>query len=303
MLLSAQLNSNNGSSRNALYLSTEAQLQTTRLNQILTTHPGLADLSPTEKPSLARIQSTRVHDLESQEHILRYQVPVAIQRFNVGLVVVDSIAANYRAEFAKGGKPAHSLAQRSTQVAELGALLRNLARSHNIAIVVANQVADRFETQSQLAPLSQQQQSTQTPRALSPSQRSAPAPALAPPLPPPPSYATPHLSTPYPLDLDHQQRFFTGWGDTPVPHNNESLKTPSLGLTWTNQLATRIALLRSPVYEARVYQPGEDKAIAGWERAMKVVFSAWCPEGETRFEIWQGGVRGIEDDGQSGEGV
>ncbi|KAM0713553.1 hypothetical protein Q7P37_010515 [Cladosporium fusiforme] len=297
LLLSAQLNSRNGSPRNALYISTEAQLQTTRLNQILTSHPKLADLQPTEKPTLARIQSTRVHDLEAQEHILRYQVPVAIERFNVGLVVVDSIAANYRAEFAKGGKPAHSLAKRSTQVAELGAHLRNLARSHNIAIVVANQVADRFEAQSQLAPLSQQLQ-TQTPRAASPSQKH-PGPAPANPTHQPNTL----FSTTSPLDLDHQQRFFTGWGDNPFPNPNATLKTPSLGLTWTNQLATRIALLRSPIYEARVYQPGEDKAIAGWKRALKVVFSAWCAEGETEYEIWQGGVRGIVHDVGGCEGA
>lgn len=219
---------------------------------------------------------------------------MAIQRYNVGLVVIDSIAANYRAEFAKGGKPAQSLARRSTQVAELGALLRHLAYSHNIAIVVANQVADRFEPQSNLAPLSQQQQ-TQTQRAASPTQRH-PAPAPA------PTQPNPHLfSTPNPLSLDHQQRFITGWGDSPFPHSTETPKTPSLGLTWTNQLATRIALLRSPIYEARVYQPGEDKAVAGWERVMKVAFSAWCAARETGFEIWEGGVRGLKDPGEGGD--
>lgn len=281
LLLSAQLHTNNGSPRTALYISTEAQLQTTRLNQILTNHPKLQALPQTQQPTLARIQSTRVHDLEAQEHILRYQVPVAIARFNVGLVVIDSIAANYRAEFGKSGKPSQSLAQRSTQVAQLGSLLRSLALKHNIAIVVANQVADRFEPQSQLAPLSQQQQapgSTQIPLA------------------PPP--ATQHQHQPLALgpnlSLDHQQRFFTGWGDRPLSPTSSptSLKTPSLGLTWTNQLATRIALLRDPVY-ADVTVPGEERSVVGWERRAKVVFAAWCGEGEVGFEIWKGGVRGV----------
>lgn len=293
MLLSVQLNQQDDSPRTALYISTEAQLQTTRLNQILESHPKLADLPLDQKPTLARIQSTRIHDLEAQEHILQYQVPVAIKRFNVGIIIIDSIAANYRAEFEKGGKPAHSLAKRSAQVAQLGTHLRDLARSHNIAVVVANQVADRFESQSMLAPLSQQQ--TQTPRAASPSQKSTTASAVAASVAVPLMQHESLLSTSYPLALDHQQRFFTGWGDDPMPNLNATMKTPSLGLTWTNQLATRIALIRTPIYEDRAYQPGEDKVVAGWKRTMKIVFSAWSNEGETGYEIWQGGVRGLDD--------
>ena len=209
--------------------------------------------------------------------------------------MIDSIAANYRAEFDKGGKPSHSLAKRSAQVAQLGTHLRDLARTHNIAIVVANQVADRFESQyQQLAPLSQSQTQSQTPGAstTAPNLTSAPPEIL--------------FSTPYPLALDHQQRFFTGWGDDPSPHPNDTLKTPSLGLTWTNQLATRIALIRSPIYENRAYQPGEDKVVAGWKRTMKIVFSAWSGEGEIQYDIWKGGVRGVVDGGEgegNGEGV
>ena len=297
LLLAAQLHSQDGSPCTALYISTEAQLQTTRLSQILETHPKLADLPSHQKPSLARIQSTHIHDLEAQEHILRFQVPVAIQRFNVGLIVIDSIAANYRAEFEKGGKPSHSLAKRSAQVAQLGTHLRDLARIHNIAVVVANQVADRFESQyQQLAPLSQPQTQSQTP-GTSTTTTTTTVPNL--------TTAPPEVlfSTPYPLALDHQQRFFTGWGDDPSPHPNDTLKTPSLGLTWTNQLATRIALLRSPIYENRPYQPGEDKAVAGWERTMKIVFSAWSGEGETGYDIWKGGVRGIVEEEAEGETV
>lgn len=275
-----------------MYISTEAQLQTTRLNQILTSHPKLTSLDSDQRPSLGRVQSTHVHDLESQEHILRYQVPVIVERFNVGLIVIDSIAANYRAEFDKGktSKSAQSLAKRSTQVAQLGSLLRKLAHDHNIAVVVANQVADRFEPQAQIAPMSQ---STQRSRPGSPPPASTSlASGNGPPdVAPIEGHSnTGLLSTDDPLALDHQQRFFTGWGDNTAIAN---LKTPSLGLTWTNQLSTRIALLRDPIYEDKAYRAGEDKAIAGWRRTMKVVFSAWCPSGETAYEIWQGGVRAV----------
>ncbi|PYH81484.1 hypothetical protein BO82DRAFT_354513 [Aspergillus uvarum CBS 121591] len=52
------------------------------------------------------------------------------------------------------------------------------------------------------------------------------------------------------LSLVHQQRFFTGWGDTPqslFPGYDPGLwrstsKTPTLGLVWSTQIACRIAL-------------------------------------------------------------
>lgn len=227
------------------------------------------------------MQSTHIHDVEAQEHILRYQVPVAIQRHNVGLLVVDSIAANYRAEFDKGGKSksVEALTKRSNHLAQIGALLRNLAQTHNIAVVVANQVADRFSA-ADTSPFYALSQSTQAARPASP------MPSVHQQL---PSQPTPSmLSTDDPFAIDHQQRFFTGWGNDPVVTN---LKTPSLGLTWTNQLSTRIALLKEPIYEDKVYSAGDERNLIGWKRSCKIVFSAWCDESKTDFEIWEGGVR------------
>jgi DNA repair protein RAD57 len=288
-----QLAPPNGLGKSALYISTEAPLQTTRLTQILKTHPKLLALSESERPSLNRIQSTHIHDVEAQEHILRYQVPVAIKKQNVGLLVIDSIAANYRAEFDRNQAPrgAQSFAKRSNQLTQLGALLRDIARKHNVAVVVANQVADRFTSIEGPSSRHASQNTTQRSRPASPPQpapsRNAPMSSAVGPstaaLPVPPM-----LSTDDPLALDHQQRFFTGWGDDVEASN---FKTPSLGLTWANQLATRIALLKEPIYEDRVYQLGEDRNISGWKRAVKVVFSAWGPDGMTGFEIWEGGIR------------
>lgn len=68
---------------------------------MLKTHPVLTSAHP--KPSLDRIISIVTPDLESQDHILQYQLPVAVRRHNVGLVVLDSVAANYRAEFERPG--------------------------------------------------------------------------------------------------------------------------------------------------------------------------------------------------------
>ncbi|KAI7221914.1 P-loop containing nucleoside triphosphate hydrolase protein [Hortaea werneckii] len=306
LLLSVQTPKPLGIGKAALYISTEAPLQTTRLNQLLERHPKLAALPPEHRPSLSKIQSTRVHDLEAQDHILRFQVPALLSRpnNNIGLLVIDSIAANYRPEFDKGHArrtAAEAFAKRSQQVAQLGALLRDIARKYKIAVVVANQVADRFTSQDQAISLSQMasQPGTQRSRPGSPPQSTARRPTG----PPPPSQHIPlpttsdhssNLSTDDPLSLDHQQCFFTGWGDNPFTHQNQNLKTPSLGLTWTNQLSTRIALLREPVYT----QPklGEEMVVSSWRRTIKLVFSSGCAGFEQRFEITEGGVRAVKEE-------
>ena len=291
LLLSVQLPSPQGLGKSALYISTEAPLQTIRLTQILDTHPALFAIPEADRPSLSRIQSTHIHDVEAQEHIFRYQVPAALQKQNIGLVVIDSIAANYRAEFDRGKarKGAESFAKRSNQLAQLGHLLRNIARTFNVAIVVANQVADRFTTVEPSSQANHVSQSTQRSGPTSPPRpRSTGSASMSQNIPTASSAPLQWLSTDDPLALDHQQRFFTGWGDNPEAVN---FKTPSLGLTWTNQLATRIALLKQPIYEERYYQPGEDRNICGWNRSAKVVFSAWSGDSSTGFEIWEGGIR------------
>ncbi|KAI6840152.1 P-loop containing nucleoside triphosphate hydrolase protein [Hortaea werneckii] len=306
LLLSVQAPEPLGLGKAALYISTEAPLQTTRLNQLLERHPKLATLPPENRPSLSKIQSTRVHDLEAQDHILCFQVPALLSRpnSNIGLLVIDSIAANYRPEFDKGHArrtAAEAFAKRSQQVAQLGALLRDIARKYSIAVVVANQVADRFTSQDQAISLSQMasQPGTQRSRPGSPPQSTARRPTAPPPLSQhiPLSTTSDHshnLSTDDPLSLDHQQCFFTGWGDNPFTHQNQNLKTPSLGLTWTNQLSTRIALLREPVYT----QPklDEEMVVSSWRRTMKLVFSNGCAEFERRFEITEGGIRAVKDE-------
>ncbi|AEO71454.1 uncharacterized protein THITE_116745 [Thermothielavioides terrestris NRRL 8126] len=174
-----------------------------------------------------------------------------------------------------------------------------------------------------------------------------PPPALL--VPPPdddPSQTAPHPSHPA-LLLDHQQRWFTGWGDDPSLSPSSpsysigvppALKTPSLGLVWTTQLAVRIALLRT----AAGAGAGLGLRRRRW---MKVVFAAHarasgvgclaraeeeeedrtaedCAHGEgagegegvgvgvdsragpVEFEVWMGGVRavGARDEDERGGG-
>lgn len=231
---------------------------------MLKSHPYLSSLPPSRAPSLTNILSINAMDLESQDHILNYQVPVAVQRYNVGLVVIDSITANYRAEHTSTTMAA--LSSRSGELAKLGHLLRSLAASQNIAVVVANQVSDRFADAADSAPYPLRAPRESGGPASSPATRnvgggggdaviltSSPAIQSSP-------YVDEELAAEGTgnaarseiLSLLHQQRFFTGWGDTRASnpdsdssgfvHHRPSQKTPALGLVWSTQIACRIAL-------------------------------------------------------------
>ncbi|KAI5462220.1 P-loop containing nucleoside triphosphate hydrolase protein [Mariannaea sp. PMI_226] len=314
LCLSVQLPPPHGLGRQALYISTEAPLATRRLAQILDANPLLQSIEPEFRPSLDAIHSAVTPDLETQDHILAYQVPVLLSRHDVGLIILDSVAANYRAEFERQGSHGSNMAARSAQLVRLGAMLRNLARRHNLAVVVANQVADRF---SSSAPLSR-----------NPPPRSSgvvpESPLASRSMPPPPSTnfpSTPSSSIPFALQdpddpppppallLDHQQRWFTGWGDD--PHMSSSLKTPSLGLVWSTQIACRIALFKRPVYgRARQAAPidAEDDSdlsaptLKAWRRWMKVVFAPHAAaskqglEDAVEYEVTMGGLRAVIKD-------
>jgi len=291
------------------------------LAQILSDNTLISQYDEDTRPSLDRIQSTKVGDLEAQEHIIQYQVPVAVERGNIGLVVLDSVAANFRAEFDRGSgdgkkKSAEAFAERSRQLTRLGAILRELAENHNVAVVVANQVLDRF------TPAANIQEHASQPASQAPSYRSDSGNSKA--------GSTqsrdrtvqqkdvvdeiqavgeeaelPALSTFDPLSFDHQHRFFTGWGDHPTVfpflHAYHAIhpKTPSLGLPWTNQLSARVVLLKEPTYKPQDYVLGPGSDIAGWKRTIKVAFGQWAEDDNgvegTRFEIWSGGIRPLDN--------
>jgi DNA repair protein RAD57 len=254
-------------------------------------------------------------DLESQDHILRYQVPVAIRQYGIRLVVLDSVAANYRAEFERPGAGAAAgqtnganMAQRSSELVKLGQWLRDLAREHNIAVVVANQVADRFSVGGGDG-------SPEFGRAsggMLPSSMAAPASSTSGAPEPGSENTAPFLaSTTDPMSLDHQQRWFTGWGDDRHPSysSRKNLKTPSLGLIWTTQIACRIALIKRPVYGPGLVDDENERGepvLRRWRRWMKVVFAPHAgPTGPgleraVEFEIRGEGVRSVSGTAEDG---
>jgi DNA repair protein RAD57 len=272
LLLAVQLPAPQGLAKSAIYISTEAALSTSRLSQLLSTHPQLRDLPPSQKPSLSNIHAIQVPDLEAQDHILRFQVPVAIKRFNVGLLVIDSIASNYRAEMdvlpsTSSIAPVRTssvqiLGERRAHLVRLGTLLRDLARTHEIAIVCSNQVADRFDSP---IPFSNHSATSSMP-----------------------AHSGMQTQGADPLTLDHQQRWFTGWGDRPSDVMLMGAgKTPALGLVWSNQIAGRVALVK----ETR--DGGEDRGRRRW---MRVVFASWMGQTNGRgveYEILSEGVRAV----------
>ncbi|GAB1212544.1 hypothetical protein ATERTT37_001683 [Aspergillus terreus] len=300
LLLAAQLPAPRGLNKRAIYISTEAPIATSRLTQMLEFHPYLSTLSQDADivPSLENILSINAMDLESQDHILNYQLPVAVSRYNVGLVIIDSITSNYRAEHSSHNLL--GLSTRSGELTKLGQMLRNLAVKEDIAIVVANQVSDRFEGMEGVgrpanrllpgaSPFSPSTQHQQPPSTASPlARRSRPMlPDLnniessqsngVLPSSPPTLTSSPYVAEEDPqqqqqfdgsylvadpvrneiLSLLHQQRFFTGWGDTPystIPSSYaggfpryQSQKTPALGLVWSTQIACRIALKKEEI--------------------------------------------------------
>lgn len=365
LLLAVQLPPPHGISRNALYISTEASLSTRRLTQMLNNNSIFKSKSIpfSERPSLDNIISTTTPDLESQEHILTYQVPVEVERRNLGLIVLDSVAANYRAEFdrsirndsgalGEGGRSvAQNMGARSAELVRLGMLLRDLARKHNIAVVVSNQVADRFDRAGSPAllrnppsgysrnvvaagagPRRHHESSPLAARSKNPNQpplphveptssmadalpassmsygdngEDEPPPQARLPPPPPPMDDLTNLPAPPALNFDHQQRWFTGWGDEPWPSSAQSLKTPSLGLVWATQVACRIALIKAPRYGKSRYSIDDDAGgsamptLKTWRRWMKIVFAPHVAstgpglDGAAEFEIDMGGLKGV----------
>lgn len=272
-------------------MSTEAQISTKRLNQILSSHQRLCNLSVSTRPSLDNVRSIPLGDLEAQEHILEYQLPIMVQRFNVGLVIVDSVTANYRAEH--GSSVPKDLANRATQLMKLGRMLRRLALTDNLAIVVANQVSDRFESMADRA--------VSNAVSSSPSISSSPA-----------SQAQNNSSETSQRDqfranimsLDHQQRFFTGWGDDPAVIADD-LKTPALGLGWTNQIAARIVLKMEGSKVVDRAANGSEDHLGGnlWRdrkkrRFLSLVFAPWVSGTlePVEFEITKEGIRSIGSD-------
>lgn len=266
-----------------MYISTESPLNTKRLLQILTTNPTYTSLDPSNRPSLGRVLCIPVNDVEAQEHIIEFQVPLAVQQHGIGLIVVDSIAANYRAEYET--KTRDGLAERAWDLGRLGKILRTIAVDENVAVIVTNQVSDRFDDSTQrLTPDLARYSSSPTSSSTSMQQIRR-------------ARAVENLATvtrnDQAMSLDHQQRFFTGWGSDPAIQR-EDMKTPALGLVWANQISARIVL---KMEGGPIYSGGNIWHDRKRRRFLSVIFAPWveATQKPVEYEIKMEGVTSISE--------
>lgn len=242
----------------AVYLSTEGRPPTNRLAQL---NHAFTIKYPDANVSMDRIFCNDVRDINVLEYMTRYQLPVLIEKHNVRLIVIDSIAAPFRAEASaqKSLRDPAALAKRSRQLFILGQILRNLAIKYDLVVLAANQVADKFSRNenSGSQPSSSQLGSQQ--------------------------YSNNHPEDDV-MMLDYQARWFTGW------EQPEGGKVPALGMSWTNCLTARIALYRKLTEELNE----EDDIVEGTKRTMRVVFAPWVQAGrELEYVIETAGIRGV----------
>ena len=256
LLLSVQLPGPLGLDRSAIYIGTEAPLNTKRLEQILETHPKYQELPKFEQPTFDQILSLTVHDFQEQQSAVEDRLPHALEHCNAGLVVIDSIAANFRAYH--NSATSSGLTQRATELIRLGSNLRRLAKLHDLAVVVTNQVSDRFVSNLMQTSDAILRTSSPAPSSTAASQSSLSIRNLK-------------------LTLDHQQAFFTGWGDDPDTRNDDA-KNPALGLAWANQLSARV-VLKLGGDNIRAYNAAGKR-----RRFVSLVFSPWSESTRTPLE-------------------
>jgi hypothetical protein len=79
-------------------------------------------------------------DLETQDRMIFYQLPVLLSRHDVRLVIIDSISANLRGELTDR----RDLGERAREICRTGIRLKQISDLHDVAIVCVNQVHDYF---------------------------------------------------------------------------------------------------------------------------------------------------------------
>ncbi|KAF5119850.1 hypothetical protein DV452_001425 [Geotrichum candidum] len=121
-----------GLGKPAIYIETESGgPRTQRLQAIL---DGMNRKYGPGTVSAEQVQCYYCNDIEELLHVIKYQLPVLIEKLGAGILLLDSLAV-----FFRGDK---NLA--NTLFRDTAALLRGLAR-RGLAVVVVNQVTDRFD--------------------------------------------------------------------------------------------------------------------------------------------------------------
>lgn len=122
-----------------VYITTEGDLPTQRLHEMIASRPEFRENGVTQD----NIFTVSCNDLTSQEHILDVQLPILLEEHkdSIKLVIIDSISHHIRVEL-------RSASFRESQgnkfyIDQLAERLLEMANKHSLAIVVANQVGDK----------------------------------------------------------------------------------------------------------------------------------------------------------------
>ncbi|TFK26376.1 P-loop containing nucleoside triphosphate hydrolase protein [Coprinopsis marcescibilis] len=132
-----------GLSGSCCYLTTSSKLPTTRLRQLISSHPQISK----SHCSLSNVHTISTTTLPILTNILTSLLPTFIHQKKpsshpVKLVIIDALAELFHSS-DKTNKT--TLFERAKELTRLGSTLHSLLRTHNIAIVVINEVIDRFD--------------------------------------------------------------------------------------------------------------------------------------------------------------
>ncbi|KAJ3345922.1 DNA repair protein xrcc3, partial [Kappamyces sp. JEL0680] len=137
----------------AIYISTSSRFSISRLDQVFQSfrHPDwtASEVAAARQRFFSRIHIVHIRDLDTQTHILKYQIPQFMHEHNVRLVVIDSIAANFRANDDGSLNPMDP--GRAKQIFETGEILRQLAVTYSAVILLVNEVSARFDRDVRIA--------------------------------------------------------------------------------------------------------------------------------------------------------
>ncbi|XP_047494550.1 DNA repair protein XRCC3-like [Penaeus chinensis] len=128
-----------GLGKGVAYICTESQFPVVRLQQLIETMLRRYPQGP--KTYSDRILIHHIPDMDTLVDCVRYQLPRLIAQRQIGLVIIDSIAAAFRAEDG-------TEVNKTIPLQTLGYRLHQLASYHKTAVVAINQVAATVQSRN-----------------------------------------------------------------------------------------------------------------------------------------------------------
>lgn len=281
-----------GISGSTCYLTTSAKLPTGRLKQLSENHPSFISSYSKGLLGLQNVHTLSTSTIPILENVLTTILPNFIQGKQstsnpIKLVVIDALTELFHSS-EKTTKT--SIFTRSKDLNRIASTLHNIASTHNVAILVLNEVIDRFDRNEY--------------RVFRPSP-SAPS-------------SSPHDAKATSDDLVYSEK--SRWFSTCNSITGEDKKEASLGLVWANQLNVRIMLTRtgrrrylddmdsataekraklssSPAAMAQAVLTSDDgEQQATLVRRLSVVFSSVAPTVSLDYVVTTEGVRALADE-------